>query len=96
MAGNCAMGAALASDQQPRCRRAPNSIVTSLDWCTPLQSGAGRRRAAGRNLRQPGDIATFYADVSHAGIYIGDGMMVHASTYGTPVRVAPIHNARRD
>jgi len=49
---------------------------------------------------QPGDIVTFYSDVSHAGIYIGDGMMVHASTYGTPVRVAPIssspiHNARR-
>uniref|UniRef100_A0A5Q5CLY5 NLP/P60 protein n=1 Tax=Mycobacterium sp. (strain JLS) TaxID=164757 RepID=A0A5Q5CLY5_MYCSJ len=49
---------------------------------------------------QPGDIVTFYSDVSHAGIYIGEGMMVHASTYGTPVKVspisnAPIHNARR-
>jgi len=49
---------------------------------------------------QPGDIVTFYSDVSHAGIYVGDGMMVHASTYGTPVRVAPVnsspfHNARR-
>lgn len=42
---------------------------------------------------QPGDIVTFYSDVSHAGIYIGDGMMVHASTYGTPVKVAPIANA---
>jgi cell wall-associated NlpC family hydrolase len=49
---------------------------------------------------QAGDIVTFYSDASHAGIYIGDGMMVHSSTYGTPVRVAPIssapiHNARR-
>ncbi|WP_372481164.1 C40 family peptidase [Mycolicibacterium lacusdiani] len=49
---------------------------------------------------QPGDIVTFYSDVSHAGIYIGDGMMVHASTFGTPVKVAPIssspfYNARR-
>jgi cell wall-associated NlpC family hydrolase len=49
---------------------------------------------------QPGDIVTFYSDVSHAGIYIGDGMMVHASTFGVPVRVAPInsspfYNARR-
>jgi len=49
---------------------------------------------------QAGDIVTFYSDASHAGIYVGDGMMVHASTYGTPVRVAPIastpiHNARR-
>ncbi|MBU8827011.1 peptidoglycan hydrolase RipC [Mycolicibacterium goodii] len=49
---------------------------------------------------QPGDIVTFYPDASHAGIYIGQGNMVHASTYGTPVKVAPIssapiYNARR-
>jgi cell wall-associated NlpC family hydrolase len=42
---------------------------------------------------QPGDIVTFYSDASHAGIYIGDGMMVHSSTFGTPVRVAPISSA---
>ena len=42
---------------------------------------------------QPGDIVTYYADASHAAIYIGNGMMVHASTYGTPVRVAPVDNA---
>jgi cell wall-associated NlpC family hydrolase len=49
---------------------------------------------------QPGDLVTYYSDASHVAIYIGDGMMVHASTYGTPVRVAPvgnapIHNVRR-
>ncbi|MGH3532459.1 MAG: peptidoglycan hydrolase RipC [Mycobacterium sp.] len=50
---------------------------------------------------QPGDVLTFYSDASHAGIYIGDGLMVHSSTYGVPVRVVPmtssgpIHNARR-
>jgi peptidoglycan DL-endopeptidase CwlO len=42
---------------------------------------------------QPGDVVTYYSDASHAAIYIGDGMMVHASTYGTPVRVAPVNNA---
>jgi peptidoglycan DL-endopeptidase CwlO len=42
---------------------------------------------------QPGDVVNFYSDASHTGIYIGDGMMVHASTYGTPVRVAPVNNA---
>ncbi len=42
---------------------------------------------------QPGDVVTYYSDASHVGIYIGDGMMVHASTYGTPVRVAPVNNA---
>ncbi|WP_220097466.1 peptidoglycan hydrolase RipC [Mycolicibacterium pulveris] len=42
---------------------------------------------------QPGDIVNYYSDASHSAIYIGDGMMVHASTYGTPVRVAPVNNA---
>jgi peptidoglycan DL-endopeptidase CwlO len=42
---------------------------------------------------QPGDVITYYSDASHAAIYIGDGMMVHASTYGTPVQVAPMNNA---
>lgn len=60
---------------------------------------AGGRPVAVPDL-QPGDIVTFYPDASHAGIYIGDGNMVHASTYGTPVKVAPIssapiYNARR-
>ncbi|MDI3313770.1 MAG: peptidoglycan hydrolase RipC [Mycobacterium sp.] len=50
---------------------------------------------------QPGDVLTFYSDASHAGIYIGDGLMVHSSTYGQPVRVVPmtasgpVYNARR-
>lgn len=42
---------------------------------------------------QPGDLITYYGDASHVGIYIGDGMMVHASTYGSPVAVAPVNNA---
>ena len=36
---------------------------------------------------------TFYSDASHAGIYIGDGMMIHSSTYGLPVRVVPMNAA---
>jgi cell wall-associated NlpC family hydrolase len=42
---------------------------------------------------QPGDLVTYYSDASHVAIYIGDGMMVHASTFGVPVRVAPVDNA---
>lgn len=42
---------------------------------------------------QPGDLVSYYGDASHIGIYIGDGMLVHASTYGTPVKVAPVGNA---
>jgi len=50
---------------------------------------------------QPGDVLTFYSDASHAGLYIGDGMMIHSSTYGVPVGVVPmnsggpIYDARR-
>src|SRR5271165_736349 len=50
---------------------------------------------------QPGDVVTYYSDASHTGIYVGDGMVVHSSTYGQPVRVVPIgaagpvNNARR-
>lgn len=42
---------------------------------------------------QPGDVVTYYSDASHVGLYIGDGMMVHASTFGVPVAVAPVNNA---
>ncbi|MEB3906652.1 peptidoglycan hydrolase RipC [Mycobacterium ulcerans] len=42
---------------------------------------------------QPGDVLTFYSDASHAGIYIGDGLMVHSSTYGVPVRVVPMNSS---
>ncbi|TGD86367.1 NlpC/P60 family protein [Mycolicibacterium sp. CH28] len=42
---------------------------------------------------QPGDIVNYYSDASHSAIYIGDGMMVHASTFGQPVRIAPVNNA---
>lgn len=52
------------------------------------------------NQMQPGDVVTQYSDASHVGIYVGDGLMVHASTYGIPVRVesvynSPIYNVRR-
>ena len=42
---------------------------------------------------QPGDVISYYSDASHVGIYVGDGMMVHASTFGIPVAVVPVNNA---
>jgi peptidoglycan DL-endopeptidase CwlO len=57
------------------------------------QALASGGQAVSMNQMQPGDLVTYYSDASHVAIYIGGGMMVHASTYGTPVRVAPVDNA---
>ncbi len=43
-----------------------------------------------RSELQPGDLVFFYSPVSHVGMYIGNGQMVHASTSGSPVKVASI------
>jgi cell wall-associated NlpC family hydrolase len=39
---------------------------------------------------QPGDLVFFYSDVHHVGIYIGNGMMVHAPRTGDVVKVSPL------
>ncbi|MBM7808337.1 cell wall-associated NlpC family hydrolase [Geodermatophilus bullaregiensis] len=39
---------------------------------------------------QPGDLVFFYSPVSHVGMYIGNGQMVHASTAGKPVAVVAL------
>ncbi|MGV8872767.1 MAG: NlpC/P60 family protein [Rhodococcus sp. (in: high G+C Gram-positive bacteria)] len=49
---------------------------------------------------QPGDVVLFYPDISHVGIYAGNGNVLHASTYGVPVKVQsmasfPYYGARR-
>jgi cell wall-associated NlpC family hydrolase len=41
----------------------------------------------------PGDIVYFYSPVSHVGIYVGDGKMVHARTFGQPVAVTSVDQA---
>jgi cell wall-associated NlpC family hydrolase len=56
-----------------------------LPHSSRMQSTIGTPVAYG-NL-QPGDLVFFYAPVSHVGMYIGNGQMVHASTSGQPVKV---------
>ncbi|WP_324613106.1 NlpC/P60 family protein [Streptomyces sp. SBT349] len=53
-----------------------------------------------RDALRPGDLVFFYADVSHVGLYIGDGMMIHAPKPGDVVKyesidVMPWHSAIR-
>jgi peptidoglycan DL-endopeptidase CwlO len=43
-----------------------------------------------RSDLEPGDLVFFYADISHVGIYIGNGLMVDAPDFGLTVRVEPV------
>jgi cell wall-associated NlpC family hydrolase len=43
-----------------------------------------------RNDLEPGDLVFFFADISHVGIYIGNGLMIDAPTFGIPVGVHQI------
>ncbi|MGY1631351.1 C40 family peptidase [Geodermatophilus sp. SYSU D01186] len=60
----------------------------SLPHSSRIQSTMGA--PVSRSALQPGDLVFFYSPVSHVGIYVGNGQMVHASTYGQPVKVASI------
>ncbi|GGW33269.1 C40 family peptidase [Streptomyces griseoloalbus] len=40
---------------------------------------------------RPGDLVFFYDDITHVGIYIGNGMMIHAPKPGTYVREESIY-----
>jgi cell wall-associated NlpC family hydrolase len=41
---------------------------------------------------QPGDLVFFYTPISHVGMYIGNGMIVHAANPSAGVRVSPLHS----
>ncbi|WP_256105025.1 C40 family peptidase [Streptomyces sp. ODS05-4] len=64
------------------------SAGVALPRTTYTQIGAGRR--VGRGELAPGDLVFFYPGVSHVGLYIGGGRMIHAPRPGAPVRIAPI------
>ena len=44
-----------------------------------------------RDALEPGDLVFFYADISHVGIYLGNGLMVAAPRTGENVKVQPIN-----
>jgi peptidoglycan DL-endopeptidase CwlO len=43
-----------------------------------------------RSQLEPGDLVFFFADISHVGLYIGNGMMVDAPTFGQDVQIQPV------
>ncbi|MGW1790135.1 NlpC/P60 family protein [Streptomyces tubercidicus] len=60
----------------------------ALPRTTYTQISSGPRVA--RSQLAPGDLVFFYSGISHVGLYIGDGQMIHAPHPGAPVRIAPI------
>ncbi|MET7731027.1 NlpC/P60 family protein [Streptomyces sp. NPDC005402] len=64
------------------------SAGISLPRTTYAQIDAGRR--VSRSELLPGDLVFFYSGISHVGLYIGNGQMIHAPNPSAPVRVAPI------
>ncbi|MDN3271023.1 C40 family peptidase [Streptomyces sp. MA15] len=64
------------------------SAGVSLPRTTYAQINAGRK--VSRSELLPGDLVFFYSGISHVGLYVGDGRMIHAPNPSAPVRVAPV------
>lgn len=60
----------------------------SLPRSSGSQIGVGTR--VSHSQLQPGDLVFYYSPISHVGIYIGDGMIVHATHPGDVVSVDPV------
>nr|WP_238356407.1 C40 family peptidase [Kribbella italica] len=61
----------------------------SLSHSSKAQINEGRR--VSKSQLQPGDLVFFYSPISHVGMYIGNGRMVHASRPGKPVKTESIN-----
>ena len=73
------------------------SGLTMMSWAqagvglphsSSAQFGSGVHVSSGD--LQPGDLVFYYSPISHVGIYIGNGLIVHAANPGTGVRVAGV------
>jgi cell wall-associated NlpC family hydrolase len=69
----------------------------SLPRTSRAQFGVGR--SVPKDQLRPGDLL-FYggsaSSIHHVAMYVGDGNIVHASTFGVPVKSGPITNGGRD
>jgi cell wall-associated NlpC family hydrolase len=63
----------------------------SLSHSSSVQATQGTRVSVSQ--LQPGDILFYDSPVSHVAMYIGDGMVVHASNPQTDVTTAPMYQA---
>ena len=69
------------------------ALGVSLPHNTHAQWNAADSWYAGEREPQPGDLVFFFANgADHVGIYVGDGMMVHAANPRTGVTVDPVNS----
>lgn len=68
--------------------RAWGAAGVGLPHSSGAQMGSGARVSS--SALQPGDLVFYYSPVSHVGIYIGGGQIVHAANPGTGVAVAGV------
>ncbi|MEV4971394.1 NlpC/P60 family protein [Streptomyces scopuliridis] len=64
------------------------SAGVSLPRTTYTQINTGQR--VSRGDLAPGDLVFFFSGISHVGVYVGGGQMIHAPRPGSAVRLAPI------
>jgi peptidoglycan DL-endopeptidase CwlO len=60
-----------------------------LPHSSAAQYGTGTRVST--SDLQPGDLVFYYSPISHVGMYIGNGMIVHAANPGAGVKVSPMN-----
>ena len=60
----------------------------SLPHSSSAQQGYGS--PVSQSALQPGDLVFYYQPVSHVGIYIGGGKIVHAANPSAGVRIDPV------
>jgi cell wall-associated NlpC family hydrolase len=75
------------------------SGLTMMAWGQAgvgLPHSSGAQMGAGPSISQsqlqPGDLVFYYSPVSHVGMYIGNGMIVHAANPGSGVTTAPVNS----
>ena len=70
--------------------RAWGAAGVGLPHSSSAQYSSGPHISA--SALQPGDLVFYYSPISHVGMYIGNGMIVHAANPGTGVPVAGLYS----
>jgi cell wall-associated NlpC family hydrolase len=68
--------------------RAWQAAGVSLPHNADAQSHYGTRIAPTQDALKPGDLVFFHRPISHVGIYVGNGLYLHAPHTGTVVKIA--------